>query len=366
MTSKPRRITFILPGPSKNPVGGYKIVYEYANRLADAGYSITILHPAIIDRDINFWQYLRKCLIFVFRLINNSAFPKWFSVDERVKLRWVLSPAAIDTEDIDFIFATAWQTASWVNNYKIGVHKKFYLIQGVESWRISEDKLIETWRYPMNKIVIANWIKERLDSIGESSHYIPNGLDFDDFGCDIPIAERYPQSVAFLVHEAEYKGSKDCIEALKVVKKKYPALKATAFGVIDRPTILPHWIDYIKEPSVEKLREIYNSVSIYISASHSEGWGLTECEALQCGAALVVSDIGGHREYAIDNFTALLFELQDFQALADKIQELIEDNEKRQFIAMNGHDFVRQFTWKRSIANLIELLNTFGKNESRV
>ena len=38
------KITFVLPGYSKAPVGGYKIVFEYANQLADDGYNICILY----------------------------------------------------------------------------------------------------------------------------------------------------------------------------------------------------------------------------------------------------------------------------------------------------------------------------------
>ena len=41
-------ITFLLPGPSKKPVGGYKIVYEYANCLINDNYDVNIVLSATI------------------------------------------------------------------------------------------------------------------------------------------------------------------------------------------------------------------------------------------------------------------------------------------------------------------------------
>lgn len=38
-------IIFFLPGRDKYPIGGYKIVYEYANRFAAEGYPVSILYP---------------------------------------------------------------------------------------------------------------------------------------------------------------------------------------------------------------------------------------------------------------------------------------------------------------------------------
>ena len=41
---KPLRITIVLPFPVTKPVGGAKIMYEYANRLYAAGHTVTVLH----------------------------------------------------------------------------------------------------------------------------------------------------------------------------------------------------------------------------------------------------------------------------------------------------------------------------------
>ena len=37
------KICFILPQTLRKPIGGYKIIYEYANRLVDEGHKVVIL-----------------------------------------------------------------------------------------------------------------------------------------------------------------------------------------------------------------------------------------------------------------------------------------------------------------------------------
>jgi hypothetical protein len=39
------RITFILPMFLASPSGGFRIVYEYANRLQQRGHRVTLVHP---------------------------------------------------------------------------------------------------------------------------------------------------------------------------------------------------------------------------------------------------------------------------------------------------------------------------------
>jgi len=38
------KITFVMPGYSLKPVGGIKVVYDYANQLASRGHEVTVLH----------------------------------------------------------------------------------------------------------------------------------------------------------------------------------------------------------------------------------------------------------------------------------------------------------------------------------
>lgn len=44
----PRSIVILFPHPTAGPTGGYKVVYEYANRLANDGYDVHIVYSGSI------------------------------------------------------------------------------------------------------------------------------------------------------------------------------------------------------------------------------------------------------------------------------------------------------------------------------
>lgn len=43
-----KRVVFLFPHPTAGPTGGYKVVYEYANRLAEEGYQVRIVYSGSI------------------------------------------------------------------------------------------------------------------------------------------------------------------------------------------------------------------------------------------------------------------------------------------------------------------------------
>ncbi len=66
------KITFILPGPGCTPVGGYKVIYEYANRLAKLGNEVTVVHPARLKIDEPMLRILLKSVRYLQRRVGNS------------------------------------------------------------------------------------------------------------------------------------------------------------------------------------------------------------------------------------------------------------------------------------------------------
>ena len=163
-----------------------------------------------------------------------------------------------------------------------------------------EQAVMATWKLPLRKIVISRWLEDVANRLAEPSDYIPNGLDFKTFGMDVRPEDRDGNTIAMLYHHSDWKGSADGVKAICQVKAKIPQLRVRLFGVPGRPSGLPDWVEYNRNPRQGKLREIYNWAAIFMSPSWAEGWPLPPAEALQCGAVLAATDIGGHREYAID------------------------------------------------------------------
>lgn len=350
-------IMFLLPGPGHNPIGGYKVVYEYANGLARQGYRVTVVHPAILDRQTALRNKARGYYWFGRRTTQGSYKPNtWFSVDPRVSLRWTLDLAEKRIPDADIVVATAWQTAEWAAGYSARKGRKLYLIQHMETWSGAEERVMATWRLPVRKIVIARWLADIAMSLGETCDYIPNGLDFAAFGRDEPPEQRNEAGVMMLFHPIEWKGSVDGLAALERVQHAIPELRVTLFGVPEPPPCLKPWITYHRKPAQVMLRRLYNESAIFLAPSWAEGWPLPPAEAMMCGSALVATDIGGHREYALDGKTALLIPPRDVEAMATAVTTLIRQPTRRVELAEAGSRFIAQFTWDRAVASFIDVI----------
>jgi glycosyltransferase involved in cell wall biosynthesis len=343
------KIVFLLPQEGSRPAGGFKVVYEYANRLARRHHTVQVLHvaqlfprhaaPSLIDR-MRIFHFLPLALSGKWRP------DQWFTLDAEVKVSWVPYLSTLFLPRADAYVATWWTTAEHLAAMTNLKGRKLYLLQHLETWLGSTDQVMATWKAPLDKIVIAHWLEDIAHQMGESCHYIPNGLDFTKFGCDVNPEARNPLQLAMLFSGSlAWKGSSDGLSALVLLKQKYPDLQAELFGVDARPHDLPAWITYHHSPEQAELRRIYNRASIFLAPSLSEGWGLPPCEAMMCGATVVATDIGGHREFCTNGENALLMPVQNPQAIVDAVAQLLDDSKLRLRLATNGHRNIQRFTW---------------------
>ena len=344
------RVTFVLPGAGSVPVGGFKVVYEYANRLSERGHTVAVVHTAQPDREASTGEQLKKGVRFLQRNLDKSYRPDWFELRPNVSLLWRATPAAQGVPDADAVIATAWQTAEWVADYPAAKGRKFYLIQHYETWSGPQARVNATFTLGLRHLVIARWLQEVVRAQGADATYIPNGLDFGAFGIDTSPENR--EARVMFYHGADWKGSADGIEALKTVKTQCPELQAVLFGAPAAPEGLPNWIRYERTPTPTELRALYNESSVFMATSWTEGWGLPGCEALMCGCALAATDVGGHREYAVNGETALLSPPKDPAALAQNVIKLLRDKALRLSLAEQGRAYVQRFTWEAATGRL--------------
>ena len=350
------RVTFLLPCHSSKPIGGVRVAYQYANGLAARGHTVTVVHAALMEP----WQYLRPLRLREPRVVARGLLelgagrpggPRWQSVDPRVRLRYVPSLSPRHVPEGDAVVATSWRTAESLLRYPEAKGVGHYLLQHYEVWDGAKDRVDATWRSPLHKVAIAEWLVDVGRSLGADDIVrIPNGLDHERFRVTRPLDGRPPRA-AMLWSPAPLKGGADGIRALVRAREAVPALEAVLFGVRPRPRDLPEWIEYVQDPPQETLvEEIYNRSSVYLCPSRGEGWHLPPAEAMACGSAVVSTAIGGVRDYAVAGETALLAPVGDSTALADAVVRLSRDEALRATLARAGNRLVRTFTWDRSVA----------------
>lgn len=326
------RVNIVLLSVSPAPIGGYKVIYRYANDLAAQGADVHIYH---CREDLFFYPGSKVPpapptvrLARLFRAPEtHDARPTWFELDSRVTSTCSHGLRLKDLRPADVVIATAVRTAPFVAALPGTAGRKFYFIQHWEDWSDGEEFVESTWRLPLRKLVIARWLGRKGDDLGVPTTYLPNAIDLDEFPPGPPVAER-PRYVTALVSPVDWKRTDLVIEVLERVRARVPDIRACVFGAHEKPVDLPSWVEFHLAPDKPTLREIYQKSRVYLCASDAEGWHLPPAEALASGSAVVSTDIDGVREYA--DGIARFAPANDAAALTDAVCGLLADTEAAQ------------------------------------
>lgn len=356
--NRKKSVTFLLPTRGNvGPVGGFKIVYEYANRLVRDGHEVHIVYPLTLRfRQQSLAKKLRALPRAAAWKLRGVSGRSWFPLEPEVREHIVPALCERFVPRTDVYVATAVQTAYYLGDYKREADR-LYLIQGYEAWDVSEEYVDSSYRLGLRNIVISGWLRDKVTAAGADCTLIRNAFDFDYFRLSAPIESRNPHSVAMLYHRDERKGCAYGLAALERVREEIPDLKATFFGVPPRPADLPDWIEYYQQPDRETHNRIYNGCSLYLAPSLQEGWGLTVGEAMICGAAVVCTDTLGFREMVTDGENGLIVPTADSEALASAMLKLMRDDNLRRQLASAGNRDIRSFSWENAYSQFKTMID---------
>jgi glycosyltransferase involved in cell wall biosynthesis len=364
------KITFLASAYCWGPSGGMRVIYEHSNRLVTRGHEVSVVYPRRLkyappssEAESLYYKVRRRAGGVVEMFCKPSI--NWQPVDPRVKSLYVPNSDASYIPDADVIFATAWQTVRSVLEYPMRKGEKFYLIQGYETFMGPKDLVDETWRSYLSKVAVSKWLLEVGEQLGcRDIAYVPNAIDQEHYRLIRPIEERSPR-IAMAFSKVPAKASSDGIEALEIVRERYPDIKVVVFGATNVRPSIPKWIEYHCNPPQDFIvREIYNKSSIFMSSSRSEGWSLPPAEAATCGCAMVAADSGGIREYLENGVTGMLSQPSAPKSLAENLCLLLANDGLRVRLAQAGRKRVAEFNWDRS-ASLLErlLLDAVGRRQ---
>lgn len=345
---KKLKISIVLPFPVTKPVGGAKIMYEYANRLHQRGHAITIFHSIKRPFKKSSTPLFLKRLLFAVRGV---ARPKWFALHKEIKCLIVPEISNKYLPNADIILGTWWQMAYAINDLSEKKGKKFNLIQDYEIWKGNEENVHKSYQLPIHHLVIAKYLQQLVfEKSGKEPKHIPNAIDTEKFFLKTKISERHPHSIIMLYSEEKRKGTDYGLTVLKKLKIEFPDLNIILFGVYPPPQ-LPSYFEYHQRPN--NLQQLYNQSAIFVSPSLGEGWALPPAEAMACGCAVVCTRIGGHQDYAIENDTAILFNPGKEADMYEKMKMMLNNQTLVTQIAKQGNEFIKkQFNWEKSVIAL--------------
>ncbi|MCA2390897.1 MULTISPECIES: glycosyltransferase family 4 protein [Lactococcus] len=353
-----KKINFVMPANYNHAVGGFKIVYQYANWLVEQGFDVSISYCYSPSDPVGYSFIKRLVDLHIYKFSNRDSKVTWFPLNSEIKSYYncIFSE---EFPDADIVFATASNTASLVYKLPKEKGKKFYFIQNYEAEGFGNNKefIEKTYNLGLTNVVISKDLEQKvLMSGAPEPKYLPNFYNHDEFFLEKPIEGR-KNIICLLNHTQETKRTKLGLSILREVKREIPNLEVQLFGAYDPIEELEDWIHFTKSASANQLRkEIYGSSKIYLMPSILEGWGLTGMEAMACGAALVASRIGGVVDYASDK-NSILVESDNKKAFVNALISLLYDDKRYLEIASQGKKDVELYSIDKSGERLIKIIN---------
>lgn len=326
-------LTFLWPS-SNIRTGGVTMFYEFANGMARRGHEVNFIHGPLNKHRISSLDEL-DCFDF------NASISHY--------LADTLDDPGLPAADIIF------------NGHApahLGLPCPF--IQGFGMLLPEFER--ESFRVRAPKVCVAHWLTDVGRDFGvpdEQLWHVPCGIDHELFNPGDPPPER-TIDIAALRHPHPNKGWDVALETLHELQSRRPNLRGTVFSAYKPREVLPPGTQFLECPTHRQLADnVYRVSRVFLQTSRQEGFGLTPVEAMSCGAALVTTNNGGSREYAIDGQTALVADSEDVMGLADAVETLLDDDEKRSRIASAGHAHCLRFDWDRNAAMLEEHLERY-------
>lgn len=205
---------------------------------------------------------------------------------------------------------------------------------------------------------------------------IPNGVDLDTFqpATDWPADDGYVLFVGRLVAQ---KGVTHLLKALSVVLQRCPETRLIVAGDgeldlflkrITRYLGIPHRVTFLDWTTGPDLVALYQRARFVVVPSHYEPFGIVALEAMACGRAVIASRTGGLAEIVDDGVNGFLVEVGNHLQLAQRMVQLLEDDERRQTMGQAARGRAAEFSWARvadqTLAQYTDLLARSMLNES--
>ena len=216
-----------------------------------------------------------------------------------------------------------------------------------------------------NIIAISEWTKNMLIKLGAPADrvwVVKPGVDHNIYK---PGVKSDKPMVLWLNRLVAYKNPDHAVEIFALVKKRIPNAKFVLAGDgPERPKIvalardLGVEVTFTGRINLQKKVELLQKAWVCLYTSDVEGWGLVAIEAAACGTPCIVYATGGLTEAVIHGKTGFHVSPGDKRSVADRIVEVLLDENLRSYLSRNAIEYSRKFDWDKSAREFEEALKS--------
>jgi len=314
--------------------GGVRVIGEMANRLAERNWTVAI------------WSVNPK-----------ETLTDWFRLDSRVKWHSFLKtgttadyiPLSEILKKQDGIkIATFYRTAFAVADAaKDG--EGYYLVQDREDSYTSQpiygQMAVSTYQMPLRKFTTSRWVEKVIPDCA----YVGIGLE-NKYRLNPKLKrERFILACARIQALKGWDALCECCRYINAAGGKI-----VTFGM-DKKLPMTVKTNHIHYPSDDKIRQLYQQCSVFLSTSMHEGFNLTALEAMACGTPVSTTNSDGNEEYIEDGVNCMVS--NDPCTMAENCAKIMRDPALAEKLSLNGVKTAGRYRWVDVVNRLETVLS---------
>lgn len=171
--------------------------------------------------------------------------------------------------------------------------------------------------------------------------------------------------VLYLGRLKAYKSVDTLIRAFASLSKQVPASRLVIAGdgeerhnleELTNQLGMQEKVHFLGKVSEQQKVRLLQQAWVFANPSMIEGWGITSIEAAACGTPVVASDVPGLRDSVQNPHTGFLVPYGKAEAMAERIEEIIVNEELRSFMNEQARQWARRFDWRRTSNSFLSII----------
>jgi len=212
------------------------------------------------------------------------------------------------------------------------------------------------FKYADYLTVISNYLKKRAlrNGVKVPIKIVPNGVDLKTFKPVERIDNQKEKIILTVSRLVKKNGIDDLIKAGQYLDFPF---KIIIIGVGPDEEKLKKLANNLKiqnkvifqgKVNYNELPIYYSTADVFVRASRSEGLGNVFLEAMACGLPVIGTEVGGIPDFLKNSETGLFCEANNPQDIAQKIKEILKDDNLGKYLRENGLELVREkYSWDK-------------------